>query len=102
MKPIKKSSPNPQALASAAINAALAGGKILMKHYGKKLKVAEKTGAGLVTNADLESEEKVISILKRAFPTFGFLTEETNPDERQSHDFQGRWVIDPLDGTTNY
>ncbi|MCM2321981.1 MAG: inositol monophosphatase [Oligoflexia bacterium] len=72
---------------------------MLLKHFGTHLKVGEKRDAGLVTNADLESEAAAIRILKRAFPDFGILTEETGSEQKPG---AGRWVIDPLDGTTNY
>lgn len=70
-----------------------------MKYFGKNLRVAEKVGAGLVTNADLESEEACKRVLRKARPDFGFLTEEASPEAGLS---SGRWIIDPLDGTTNF
>lgn len=81
------------------IRAAHAGGEVLMKHFGRKLQWREKPGAGLVTNADLQSEATVMKILKRAQPGFGFLAEESG---RSAGHPEGRWIIDPLDGTTNY
>jgi myo-inositol-1(or 4)-monophosphatase len=93
-------SPPPLSLISdCAIKAALAAGKILVKHFGKTLHIEEKKGAGLVTNADLESQEKIVALLRKPFPDFGFLTEEAQPEASKS---PGRWIIDPLDGTTNY
>lgn len=89
-------------LLESMIRAAHASGRVLMKHFGKKITVSEKKGAGLVTNADLESEEACIKILRRAQPGFGFLTEETSPDNIQVSGVDGRWIADPLDGTTNY
>jgi len=54
----------------------------------------------IVTEADLRSEEKIITILRREFPDDGIMAEETAhekivPDERT-------WIIDPIDGTTNF
>jgi myo-inositol-1(or 4)-monophosphatase len=63
------------------------------------MKVREKQGAGLVTSADLEAEATCVRILKRAQPEFGFLTEEA-PEKPAKN--AGRWIIDPLDGTTNF
>src|SRR5690606_20341121 len=54
---------------------------------------------GLVTNIDIAAEDAAIRILKRAFPEFGVLAEESGLESR---DAPGRWIIDPLDGTTNY
>lgn len=81
------------------IEAAHAAGRVLLKYYEKKIGVREKKGAGLVTDADLESEAAAIRILKKARPDFGILTEESPPTPSSSG---GRWIIDPLDGTTNY
>ena len=106
MKPTQKKRPpntsinlNLNAVCKGAIEAAHAAGGVLLRHFGKRLKVSEKKGAGLVTNADLEAEAKTVLILKRSFPEFGFLTEEGSPIAGTS---PGRWIIDPLDGTTNY
>lgn len=91
-------SPSKELMVQAAVKAAHASGKVLARHFGKRLKVDEKKGAGLVTNVDLESEEAALRILKRAFPGFAVLTEETGSQKGTG----GRWIIDPLDGTTNY
>lgn len=89
----------PKSLLPPLIEAAHASGRILMKHFGKLLHIREKKGAGLVTQVDLASEAAAVRILRRARPDFGFLTEESPPEASQSG---GRWIIDPLDGTTNY
>lgn len=82
-----------------AIEAAHAAGQVLMHYFGGQLKISEKEGAGLVSNADIEAQEKSVAILRKAYPDFGFLTEEAAPEHTSS---PGRWIIDPLDGTTNY
>ncbi len=87
-------------LEAAALEAARASSRILMKNFRKKLQIREKDGAGLVTQVDLAAEAAALKILKRRFPEFGLLTEETNPEEIGRH--EGRWILDPLDGTTNY
>ncbi len=81
------------------IEAAHSAGRILRKNFGKNLQVREKRDAGLVTNIDIAAEDAAIRILKRAFPEFGVLAEESGLESR---DAPGRWIIDPLDGTTNY
>jgi myo-inositol-1(or 4)-monophosphatase len=90
-----------------AIKAALKGREILIDHFGKLTKVSEKEQAGLVSEADLESEKAIIAILKSEFSEFLILGEETShqtpgqsldPEARK----RGVWIIDPLDGTTNY
>jgi myo-inositol-1(or 4)-monophosphatase len=87
---------------SAAIEAALAAGDVLLYHFTRKLKISEKPGAGLVTNADLEAERRAVKILKKKFPSFTFLTEESTVEPTHGITTAGRWIIDPLDGTTNY
>lgn len=90
--------------------AAKAAGKVLLKYFGKTFEVREKLQAGLVTNADLEAEAAVIKILKKARPDFAFLAEESGQTaaskrkkgENSDSPSEGRWIIDPLDGTTNF
>jgi myo-inositol-1(or 4)-monophosphatase len=82
-----------------AIEAAREAGEVLKHYFGGTLKISEKKGAGLVSNADLEAQAKCVAVLKKDYPHFGFLTEEAAPETGQS---PGRWIIDPLDGTTNY
>ena len=91
----------PEQLQLKMVEAAHAAGKILLRYFksGKDLKIDKKKGAGLVTNADLEAEEAAVRILKRAGGGFGFLTEEAPEVLAQS---LGRFIIDPLDGTTNF
>lgn len=86
---------------SVAIRAARLGGQIALKHFEKlkKSEVYRKGKHDLVTSADLASNKAIIKLIKRHFPDHDFLSEETglenNPGTYQ-------WVIDPLDGTTNY
>ncbi len=91
-----------QALKALAIRAALASGKVLMKYFGKtsKLKIRNKPGAGIVTQADLHAEKVALAILRKTQKTFSVLTEETGTigDTQKP----GRWILDPLDGTTNF
>ncbi|MFH0956532.1 MAG: inositol monophosphatase family protein [Candidatus Aenigmatarchaeota archaeon] len=81
-----------------ARHAALAAGRVLMKHYGK-VQASQKKDGTLVTAADGESERLIKKMLSRAFPSYSFLGEEGGLDEKGS---EFRWVVDPLDGTTNY
>jgi len=63
------------------------------------LKVEYKGEIDLVTQADRAAEALIVKMLRRNFPGDDILTEETNQDRTQS---DRRWIIDPLDGTTNY
>lgn len=98
--PAARTSPTPAALLAAASKAADASARVLMHHFRKSLQVREKGSAGLVTQVDVNSEKEAMKVLRRATPEFGFLTEESGVHEGRSS--RGRWILDPLDGTTNY
>lgn len=73
---------------------------ILMRHF-RKLDDYEKKGAiDLVTVADREAEEAVVSAIRARFPGHAILAEEGGAHGAKDAEFL--WVIDPLDGTTNY
>ncbi len=93
--------PSPQFLLRALTEAALAAGKVLARYHERVFKVSEKVGAGLVTEVDLASEKAAMRILKRARPDFTFLSEEASPETARAPQ-GGRWILDPLDGTTNF
>lgn len=81
---------------------ARAAGQILLDYVGR-IHVREKGRADLVTEADFASQEKVKELLLRAFPAHKILGEENIP-ETDAVGGPGvyRWIVDPLDGTTNY
>ena len=81
-----------------AAKAAKAAGEILLKHYGK-IHVRYKKDLSFVTEADVLSEKKIKSILEKEFPEYSVLGEESGLTEKCS---EYTWIIDPLDGTTNY
>ena len=75
-------------------------GKILNKNFGKIQYIKDKSNAiDLCTNADIESEKFITDSIKKEFPDHSIIAEEGKQKLTQS-DY--RWVIDPLDGTTNY
>lgn len=87
---------------SVGESAARAAGQILLD-YWDHIHVREKGRADLVTEADFASQEKVKEMILQAFPTHKILGEENTPGT----DAAGgpgvyRWIVDPLDGTTNY
>lgn len=84
---------------SVAIEAALAGGSILESYYGGAFRIAFKGELDLVTQADTESEAEVLSILRARMPEVSILAEESGVSDR---DQAQRFVVDPLDGTTNF
>jgi myo-inositol-1(or 4)-monophosphatase len=86
-------------LEQAALRAARAAGRVHLQRLSR-IRITRKSNAiDLVTEADREAEQAVIGILHRAFPQHAILAEESGASEiRSAH----RWIIDPLDGTTNF
>lgn len=84
----------------AAEEAARLGGKILLD-WADRFTVSEKGRSNLVTEADFASQEAIVGLLHERFPEHGFLGEE---GLSRTHDESCpyRWIIDPLDGTSNY
>ena len=79
--------------------AARAGGDVLQDWVGR-FQVREKGPADLVTEADLASQEVIRKVIGGAFPDHAFVGEEGQWDRATDAPF--RWIVDPLDGTTNY
>ncbi len=86
--------------AEVALNAARQAGAILMDHFQRLERVAKKGSVDLVTEADLASEASIVAALRAAYPEHTIIAEEG--DYAQNAASAHRWVIDPLDGTTNY
>lgn len=78
--------------------ARIAGGILL--EWGEKFTVSEKGPADLVTEADVASQTAIFDLLHGRFPDHGFLGEEGLRREAGPEGY--RWIIDPLDGTSNY
>ena len=82
-----------------AIESAQVGGEVLMKYFGKPIDVEYKGEVDLVTVADRRSEEAIVSVISARYPEHQIMAEEgTEKSSASEH----RWIIDPLDGTTNY
>lgn len=89
----------------AASEAARRGAAVLEKwrQSALDLQVHEKGPADLVTNADLESQQTIRDYLTKQFPDHHFLGEEDqSATARPAADAPPTWIVDPLDGTTNY
>jgi len=85
---------------NAAWAAAIAAGKIIRANRQQPKNIAYKGPIDLVTSVDRQCERKIVGILQENFPGHSILAEEeTNVEAPQS---QYRWIIDPLDGTTNF
>lgn len=89
---------------SAASKAARGGREVLLHYFGRLKNIQEKHQAGLVSEADKESEKVIFEILRKNFPSDEYLGEESaGLDLTNVQAAKGtRWVVDPLDGTTNY
>ncbi|MFH1850340.1 MAG: inositol monophosphatase family protein [archaeon] len=85
-------------LASAKL-AAKQAGKILFDYFKTEIEIRQKGEDDLVTDVDFIAEKKIMSTLKRIYPTHSFYGEESGTDKRKS---QYMWVIDALDGTINF
>ncbi|MEW6586140.1 MAG: inositol monophosphatase family protein [Nitrospirota bacterium] len=90
-----------KAFLETAIQAAGKAGDLILKNLGKlsKKDIDVKQTSDFVTRVDRESEEIILKTIKNSFPDHTFLTEESLHDVETE---QYRWIIDPLDGTTNY
>ncbi len=90
------------ALLNIMIRAAQKAGRALTRDFGEveNLQISRKGPADFVSNADRNAEEIIRDELLKARPTYSFLMEEGG--EIKGEDGQHRWIVDPLDGTTNF
>ncbi len=82
-----------------AIQAARAAGRLLVERLPNEREVQAKGLRDIVTDADLAAEKAVVQIIRARFPDHALLTEE---EGASGGDAPFVWVVDPLDGTTNY
>lgn len=75
------------------------GGKIIRKAYGRAHNIRKKSAVSLVTETDMAADRAIRRIILKVFPDHGLMTEEQAAVESRS---PYRWIIDPLDGTTNF
>ena len=87
---------------SFAIDTARAGGQLLLEKYGRITAVTKKGDYNLVTEADLASEALIIERIKSHYPRHTILAEESGDTVVFDGDTRWKWIIDPLDGTTNF
>lgn len=81
---------------------ALGAGDILLQHLNSKNVVKEKEGLGFVGEADLASERFIIEKIERNYPGSRIIAEESGESRREESENGLTWIIDPLDGTTNF
>ena len=85
-----------------AIETARDAGQILLEKFGRKIDIIKKGDINLVTEADLASEKLIIERIKSYYPKHSILAEESGEAVVLGGELNWKWIIDPLDGTTNY
>jgi myo-inositol-1(or 4)-monophosphatase len=92
---------NKRIFLETAVKAARLSGGYVLDNLGRisKKDIDLKQTSDFVTRVDRESEEIILNTIKKVFPDHMFLTEESVHDIGTEH---YRWIIDPLDGTTNF
>ncbi|NOZ78387.1 MAG: inositol monophosphatase [Acidobacteria bacterium] len=90
-------------LLETAIAAARTGGDVLMKYWRTldPSQVSEKAPNDLVTEADRASERAILGIIHQRFPDHAILAEESGQSGLEGEE-RPAWIVDPLDGTTNF
>ena len=90
------------ALINVMANAADKAGRRLVRDFGEVelLQVSMKGPGDFVSSADLRAERTIKAELRKARPDFGFLMEESGSEDGADSD--SKWIVDPLDGTTNF
>lgn len=81
--------------------AALAAGAVLRDFFDRPFRVSHKGAIDLVTEADVAAETVILSALREAYPADALLAEES-ANQYQGAPMGRAWVVDPLDGTTNF
>jgi len=82
-----------------AIEAALAAGTLIEKRVSKKKSVRYKSDINVVTDVDKKAEDIIVGRIRKHYPTHNFLAEEKEYAKKKERFL---WIIDPLDGTTNF
>ena len=94
--------PHASALMTVMINAARKAARGLVRDFGEleSLQTSKKGAADFVSAGDLRAEQVLFEELSKGRPKYGFVMEERG--EIEGADNSNRWVVDPLDGTTNF
>jgi myo-inositol-1(or 4)-monophosphatase len=87
-----------------AVKAARRAGQVINRKSNDLdlIKVAAKQPNDFVTEVDKAAEEAIIEVLLDAYPGYGILAEESGLTAGKGRDSEFQWIIDPLDGTTNF
>lgn len=85
-----------------AIETARDAGRLLLEKFGRDIAVQKKGDINLVTEADLASEALIVERIKSHYPKHAILAEESGEAVIDGGHATWKWIIDPLDGTTNF
>ncbi len=85
-----------------AIQTARDAGHILADRIGRSLQITNKGDIDLVTEADLAAEKLIVERIKSYYPRHAILAEESGETIVAGSNSEWKWIVDPLDGTTNY
>lgn len=85
-----------------AVQIAHEAGMLLLEKFGRQLTVSKKGDINLVTEADLASERLILERIRSYHPKHAILAEEAGAVVIEGGSSEWKWIIDPLDGTTNY
>lgn len=85
-----------------AIETAREAGQVLLERFGRNVNISKKGDINLVTDADLASEALIIERIKSYYPRHSILAEESGNAVVIGGENTWKWIIDPLDGTTNF
>jgi myo-inositol-1(or 4)-monophosphatase len=93
-----------QPMVNIAVRAARRAGDIIIRSLNRvhQLEVRSKDRNDFVTEVDTKAEQDIIETIRRTYPDHGFLAEESGSTPSRRNDDEFVWIIDPLDGTTNF
>ncbi|MBL6751299.1 MAG: inositol monophosphatase [Nevskia sp.] len=91
-------------LVNIGVSAARSAGNFIMRNLDRidQLKIERKGRNDFVTQIDRGAESEIIKIIRKAYPQHAVLGEEGGSDEVAGADSEVLWIVDPLDGTTNF
>ncbi len=86
-----------------AIQTARDAGLVLAERFGRTtLQISNKGDIDIVTESDLASERLIIEHIRSHYPRHAILSEEAGASTHDADEGEYKWIVDPLDGTTNY
>lgn len=91
-------------LLNIGVRAARRAGTVIVRSLNRldSLEVASKGRNDFVTEVDRQAEQEIISTIRRSYPNHGFLAEESGTTAASAGGDEYVWIVDPLDGTTNF